>query len=399
MEMSDLLRLAFGSVFSYRFRSMLTALGIAIGIAAVVLLTSIGEGIHRFVLAEFSQFGTHILAISPGKTMTHGASPGMFGTTRPLTIDDAEALRRVPQILASVPVVQGTAKIKSGNASRDTTVLGVGADTLKVWSLKVELGEFLPQEDPRSARAFVVLGHKVWQELFAGANPVGARVQVGDERYRVIGVMESKGQILGFDMDDAVYIPTSKAQSMFNRESVMEIDLLYAPQANVQDVIAAVSELLIQRHNRDDFTIITQEEMLDVLSSVLDTITFAVAAIGGISLLVGGIGVLTIMTIAVNERTSEVGLLRALGARRSQILWLFLTEAIVLALVGGVAGLCFGIGGALLLDVLIPALPVNIAWGYVLASVLLSGAIGMIAGVVPAQRAARLDPVEALRTE
>ncbi len=399
MALNDLLRLAFGSVFSYRFRSMLTALGIAIGIAAVVLLTSIGEGIHRFVLAEFSQFGTHILAISPGKTMTHGASPGMFGTTRPLTIDDAEALRRVPHVLASVPVVQGTAKVKSGNAARDTMVLGVGADTLKVWSLKVELGEFLPQEDPRSARAFVVLGHKVWQELFAGANPVGARVQISDERYRVIGVMESKGQILGFDMDDAVYIPTSKAQSMFNRDSVMEIDLLYASQAEVRDVIAAVTALLIQRHSRDDFTIITQEEMLDVLSSVLDTITFAVAAIGGISLLVGGIGVLTIMTIAVNERTSEVGLLRALGARRVQILWLFLAEAIVLALVGGLAGLCFGIGGALLLDVLIPALPVNIAWGYVLASVLLSGAIGMIAGVVPAQRAARLDPVEALRAE
>lgn len=399
MELNDLLRLAFGSVFSYRFRSLLTALGIAIGIAAVVLLTSIGEGIHRFVLAEFSQFGTHILAISPGKTMTHGASPGMFGTTRPLTIDDAEALRRVPQVLASVPVVQGTAKVKSGIVARDTTVLGVGADTLKVWSLEVALGEFLPYEDPRNARAFVVIGHKVWQELFADANPVGARVQVGDERYRVIGVMESKGQILGFDMDDAVYIPTSKAQAMFNREGVMEIDLLYASQANVQDVIAAVTELLIQRHNRDDFTIITQQEMLEVLSSVLDTITFAVAAIGGISLLVGGIGVLTIMTIAVNERTSEVGLLRALGARRSQILWLFLAEAVVLALIGGLAGLSFGIGGALLLDVLIPALPVNIAWGYVLASVLLSGAIGMIAGVVPAQRAARLDPVEALRTE
>jgi len=399
MEFRDLFHLSTSSILSSRFRSTLTALGIAIGIAAVVLLTAIGEGIHKFVLAEFTQFGTHLLIITPGKTQTHGVSPGSFATTRPLTIEDGEALERLPHVKAVVPVVQGTGKVEFGNLSRDTMVLGTGPETLSVWSLNMAQGQFLPPDDPRNARAFVVLGHKVSQELFAGANPVGQRVKIAQERYRVIGVMESKGQILGFDMDDAVYIPTGKALAMFNRESVMEIDLLYSPEADVESLIEAVSEVLSQRHRREDVTILTQQEMLEVLSSILDTLTFAVAAVGSISLLVGAIGVLTIMTIAVNERTSEVGLLRALGAQQRQILVLFLGEAILLALAGGIAGLILGLGSAGLLALLLPALPVNIAWGYVLAAVVLSAVIGLIAGVMPARHAAQMDPVEALRTE
>jgi putative ABC transport system permease protein len=399
MPLRDLFKLAIGSVISYRYRSLLTALGIAIGIAAVVLLTAIGEGINRFVLAEFTQFGTHLLGITPGKSETHGVSPGAFANTQPMTIEDAEALLRIPQVKASVPVVQGAAKIEFGVLGRNTTVLGVGPDTLAVWSLNMALGEFLPPDDPRNARAFVVLGHKVRNEIFGDENPIGKRVEIAQEKYRVVGVMESKGQILGFDLDDAVYIPAGKALAMFNRESLMEIDLLYSPEANVERLVDEVTKVFIQRHRRDDVTIITQQEMLDVLGSVLDTLTFAVAAVGSISLLVGAIGVLTIMTIAVNERTSEVGLLRALGAQQKQILLLFLGEAILLALAGGVAGLIIGLGSAWLLAWAIPALPVNIAWGYVIASVLLSGLIGLIAGVLPARHAAQLDPVEALRTE
>lgn len=399
MKLSDLFRLAFGSVFSYRARSILTALGIAIGIASVVLLTSIGEGIHRFVLSEFTQFGTHLIGITPGKSETHGATPGAFANTRPMTIEDAEALLRLPHVQAAVPVVQGAAKVEANPLARDTTVLGVGPATLEVWSMEISLGQFLPADDPRNARSFVVLGHKVANEIFPGQNPVGQRVKIANERYRVIGVMAAKGQVLGFDLDDAVYIPAAKALSMFNRDSLMEIDLLYAAEANVDTLIDNISKTLIQRHRREDFTIVTQQEMLEVLSSVLGTLTFAVAAIGSISLLVGAIGVLTIMTIAVNERTSEVGLLRALGARQRQILALFLGEAILLAMAGGIAGLGIGIGSAMLLSWLIPTLPVNIAWGYVLAAVLLSAIIGLIAGVLPAIHAAKLDPVEALRTE
>lgn len=399
MKTTDLFRLAFGSVFSNRSRSILTALGIAIGIASVVLLTSIGEGIHRFVLNEFSQFGTHIIGITPGKSETHGSSPGIFANTRPMTIDDAEALLRIPAIRASVPVVQGTAKVEANPLARDTTVLGVGSATLKVWSLSLALGTFLPADDPHNARAQVVLGHKVALEIFPEQNPVGQRVRIANERYRVIGVMAAKGQVLGFDLDDAVYIPTAKALAMFNRESVMEIDLLYNAEADEAKLIEEIRQLLTQRHRREDFTIVTQQEMLEVLSSVLDTLTFAVAAVGSISLLVGAIGVLTIMTIAVNERISEIGLLRALGARQQQILILFLSEAMLLALAGGLLGLSIGLGSTLLLGWLLPTLPINIAWSYVITAVLLSAIIGLIAGVLPARQAAKLNPVEALRAE
>ena len=399
MALNDLFRLALGSVFSARFRSVLTAIGIAIGIASVVVLTAIGDGIHKFVLSEFTQFGTHLIGITPGKSLTHGVSPGAFANTRPMTIEDAEALLRIPQVEATVPVVQGAAKIEYGNRGRDTTVFGTGPESLRVWSLEIALGAFLPPDDPRNARSFVVLGSKVSQEIFGGDNPIGERVQIAQERYRVIGVMAAKGQILGFDLDDAVYIPAGKALSMFNRESLMEIDVLYSADANIDTVVSAVTKVLTQRHRREDFTIVTQQEMLDVLGSVLDTLTFAVAAVGSISLLVGAIGVLTIMTIAVHERTSEVGLLRALGARQDQVLLLFLGEAMLLAITGGLAGLILGLGCVGLLAWLVPALPINIAWGYVLVAVLLSGCIGLIAGVLPARYAAQLDPVEALRAE
>lgn len=399
MRFIDLINLSFSTLRSYPFRAMLTALGIAIGIAAVVLLTALGDGLHQFVLSEFTQFGTHLIGIAPGRTTTHGVSPGVFGTTRPLTLEDADALKRIPQARVIVPVLQGAARIKWGNRSRDTTVLGVGPAAPEAWQLKVASGSFLPADDSRSARSYAVLGHKVRTQVFGDANPLGARITVAGESYRVIGVMSPKGQILGFDLDDTLYIPVSKALSMFNREGLMEIDILYDDDANVNNVVAQARKILTDRHQRDDVTITTQQEMLDVLGSVLSTLTFAVAALGGISLFVGSIGVLTIMTIAVQERTSEVGLLRALGARRSQILAMFLGEAVLLTGIGGMMGLIIGLGGTHLLAWLVPALPVHVAWNYVLAALFLSVLIGLLAGSWPATRAARLNPVEALRAE
>ena len=235
--------------------------------------------------------------------------------------------------------------------------------------------------------------------MFGERNPLGQRIRVGGERYRVIGVMEPKGQMLGIDLDDSVYIPTANALRLFNRDSLMEIDLIYREGAPVDEVVAGIKRILGARHGREDFTITTQQQMLDVLGNILDVLTFAVGALGGISLFVGGIGILTIMSIAVNERTREIGLLRALGARRRQVMGLFLAEAVVLAAVGGMAGLLLGIGGAYLLNALVPALPVHASWGYLLAAELLAVLIGILAGVEPARRAARLDPVQALRAE
>jgi putative ABC transport system permease protein len=211
--------------------------------------------------------------------------------------------------------------------------------------------------------------------------------------------MESKGQILGFDLDDAVYIPAAKAMELFNKESLMEIDVLYAAGASGEDVAEDIKELLVSRHGSEDFTITTQEQMMDVLGGVLDKLTIAVGGLGGISLLVGGVGILTIMTIAVRDRTSEIGLLRALGATSRQILILFLGEAIVLSALGGLIGLFIGWGGAQLLHFFVPALPVHTSWPYVLSAEALAAVIGLAAGVTPAKRAASLNPVEALRAE
>jgi putative ABC transport system permease protein len=399
MFFRDAVTLSVKSIATQRMRSFLTALGIAIGIAAVVLLTSLGEGVHRFVLAEFTQFGTNLIGITPGKTSTHGMSGAVISNVRPLSLSDALALARLSRVLATVPVVQGNAAVEYTSKSRRTYIFGVGASVPVVWGLKVAQGRFMPDDDPRMARAFAVLGSKVKDELFGSENPLGRRIRIGSERYRVLGVMASKGQMLGFDLDDAVYIPAGRAMALFNRESLMEIDILYAAGSDGDTVARRAKELLIARHGTEDFTIVTQTQMLEVLGSVLNILTVAVGALGGISLLVGGVGILTIMLIAVRERTAEIGLLRALGAGRRQIMALFMGEAIVLAGIGGLAGLILGAGGAWLLGKAVPALPTHTPLIYVLFAEALAVMIGLLAGVLPAYHASGLDPVEALRAE
>ena len=399
MRLHDFLNLTGTSLIAHRLRSFLTSLGIAVGVAAVVLLTSIGEGVHHFMLSEFTQFGTNLVGINPGKATTAGTSMGAFGTERPLTIGDSEALKRLPYARAVVPLVQGNAEVEAGNRRRRTTIYGVGHQMPEAFSLAVKSGRFLPDDDPMAPRAFAVLGSKMRHELFGTQNPLGQRITIGGSRYRVVGVMESKGSVLGFDLDDTVYIPAARALSLFNNESLVEIDILYDEGTPVDKVVKGIRETLEARHGRDDVTITTQEQMLEVLGSILNVLTFAVAAIGGISLLVGAIGIVTIMTISINERTNEIGLLRALGAKQSQVLSLFLGEAIVLAAVGGLAGLLLGIGIAQLIHLVLPELPVHISLFYIILAESVAVIIGLAAGVFPARRAARMNPVEALRAE
>lgn len=399
MFLKDLFNLSFSAVRARRLRSSLTALGIAVGITAVVLLTSMGEGLHRFMLAEFSQFGTNLIAVTPGKATTHGVSGAVMSNVRPLTLDDATVLNKLPQVIAVVPVIQGNATVKGGGLQRSTYIFGVGADLPKVWQIDVAVGQFLPDDDPRAARSFIVLGSRVKEELFGNRIPLGEIVRVGGSRFRVIGVMESKGQMLGFDLDDAVYIPAAKSMELFNRESLMEIDVLYEKNLDADRVSSIIKQVLLARHGDEDFTIVTQEQMLEVLSSVLDILTFAVGALGGISLIVGGVGILTIMTIAVKERTSEIGLLTALGAERHQILILFLTEAMLLSALGGATGLLLALSIAELIHFIVPAIPVHTPWHYVLLAEALAIMVGLIAGVMPARQAAGMNPVDALRTE
>jgi putative ABC transport system permease protein len=399
MLIPDLIRLTTSSFLSYRMRSFLTGLGIAIGITAVILLTSIGEGLHQFVLAEFSQFGTNIITIQPGKTQTHGGNVGVIGSVRPLSLDDADALRHLPYVENVNPSLMGNAEVRANGKTRRITVFGEGHDFAKAFTMKVQRGTFWPDEDNEQARAVVVLGAKVSMELYGGQSPLGSYLRVGGQRFQVIGVMESKGQVLGLDLDDTVFIPAARAMELLNRPGLVEMQVSYNASADVNVVINAISERMKERHGREDFTIISQEQALDVLSSVLDVLTFAVGALGGISLLVGAVGILTIMTMAVTERTSEIGLLRALGAQQRQILTLFLGEAMLLSALGGLAGLAMGVGIAQGLHLVFPALPVHTPWLFAVVAELTATSIGLAAGVTPAMRAARLDPVEALHAE
>jgi putative ABC transport system permease protein len=399
MLLGDILQLTGAAILAQRARSLLTGLGIAVGIAAVVLLTALGEGVQRFVMQEFTQFGTNLIAISPGKTQTFGVSGAMFGTVRPLSLDDAEALRRLPAIDAVVPFVQGNAEVEAAGRTRRTAVFGTGAEVPRVWQIAPALGRFLPADEPRRARPFAVLGSKLRDELFGDRSPLGERLRVGGETYRIIGVMRPKGQLLGFDLDDTVYIPVGRAMAMFDRDGLMEVDILYRAGTDAAALATRIESQLRARHGSDDVTIVTQDQMLEVLGSVLEILTLAVGGLGAISLLVGGIGILTIMTISVAERTGEVGLLRALGANRRQVTALFLGEAIVLAGCGGAAGLLLGAGLAWLLGVAVPGLPVQIAWDYAALALAVSIVIGLLAGVAPALRAANLNPVDALRGE
>ncbi len=399
MIASDLFTLSTRALTAHRLRSFLTLLGIAVGIAAVILLTSIGEGVHRFVLAEFTQFGTNVIEIAPGKTKASGGPGGLQTTVRLLTLDDARALERVPGIRAVTPIVWGNSEVSANGRLRRTTVQGVGPEMREITKMTVQSGNFLPDESFDHARPLAVLGPKLKQELFGSTSALGQRLRIGGMQFRIIGVMAPKGQFLGMDLDDTIFIPTARALELYNREGLMRINLTYRDGLTSGEVAEAVKSALAGRHGREDFTLTTQEDMLRTLSKILNVLTAAVGALGGISLLVGGVGIVTIMTIAVTERTNEIGLLKALGARERTILGIFLGEAVALSAVGGAFGLILGIGVAQLLRLAIPALPVQTPLSFVVLAEVVAIVIGLAAGVLPARNAARLDPVEALRAE
>jgi putative ABC transport system permease protein len=394
------LKLALGAIAAHRLRSTLTMLGILIGVAAVILLTSIGEGTRLYVLSEFTQFGTNIMAINPGKTNTSGAPGALAGTTRKLLPGDAEALRRVHGVQRVVPVVLGMARVEAAARGRSVFVYGVSSDLPEVWKFGVRQGSFLPEMDLGRAAPLVVLGPKLKREIFAEGNALGEYVRVGGYRFQVIGVMEPKGLVLGWDMDDSAYIPVASAQRVFNRDELIEIDVSFAPQLDSASVAREVRKVLIERHDgEEDFTITTQTEMLDVMGRVMGMVSVAVGGIGAISLVVGAIGILTMMWISVNERTAEIGLAKAIGAGSTQILTLFLFEATLLSVGGGALGVAVGVGMAHAIRLALPGLPVHTPVRYVVFAIGVSLAVGLASGVLPARRAARMDPVRALREE
>jgi putative ABC transport system permease protein len=398
--MEGLLPLALGALRAHRLRSFLSMLGIAIGVAAVILLTSIGEGTRVYMVSQFTQFGTNLLAVNPGKSKTFGIPGVLGGTTHKLTIDDAEALSRIAGVETVVPVVMGNARVEGGGRARSVSILGCTPEVTILYRFGARQGSFWPRGDPRRGGPWAVLGPKLARELFGDGNPLGRVVRIAGGRFRVVGVMQAKGQMMGFEIDDVAYIPVASAMRLFNLDELLEIDLIYSSARDAARIEAAVSRTLTDRHaGNEDFTITTQEAMLDVFGNVMDVITMAVGAIASISLLVGATGILTMMWIAVGERTSEIGLVRALGATREQVQALFLAEAATLAALGGLAGIALGLAVGQLLRLLVPGLPIETPLAFVLAGLGVSVLTGLLAGVVPARRAASFDPIEALRAE
>ena len=402
MDIREALALALEMLAANRIRSALTMLGVVIGVAAIILLVSLGEGATAYITSELTGLGTNLLIITPGKTQTSGGfHPPIASTVRKLTYDDATALRRRASLLTdAVPVVLGTGKIRYQGNSRHISVVGVTPEFQRVRNLYVEIGQFVSEEDVEGRRRVVVLGRTVKRELFSEENPLGRFVTLADSRYRVIGIMERKGVSLGFDIDDLVFIPVKSAQDLFDTDRLFEILASVSSPEDIDRAIQQVKNILIRRHgNREDFTVISQGAILSAFTTILKILTAVLGGIAGISLVVGGIGIMNIMLVSVRERTREIGIRKAVGARRRDILGQFLIESVVLSSLGGILGIVVGLGGAKGLPLFFAYLPTRVSLWAVLMAFGFSAAVGVFFGVYPARRAALLDPIQALRYE
>jgi putative ABC transport system permease protein len=402
MNFLETFRVAYEAILSNKVRSGLTMLGVIIGVMAVILLVSIGEGARVYITGELTGLGTNLLIITPGKTSTSGGfHPPSAGTVRKLTYDDSLALRRRGWLLTdAVPIVLGTGKVKFENKSRDTMIIGTTKEFERVRNLFVDTGFFVSQEDVDGKAKVVVLGRKVKDELFGDSNPLGKVVMLSDARYRVIGVMRKKGTSLGWDIDDVVFIPVTSGQELFDTDGLFEI-LASTPRAeDVDGATAQIKDILIKRHaHKEDFTIQTQGAILSTMNTILSVLTAVLGGIAGISLVVGGIGIMNIMLVSVRERTREIGIRKALGARNRDIMAQFMIEAITLSGAGGLIGILVGVGLALLIPVFVTVLPTSVSVWSILLAFFFSAAVGVFFGVYPARKASLQDPIQALRYE
>lgn len=400
MTFPDLLRFASGALRGHTLRTGLSMLGVAIGVTAVVVLTSLGEGAREYVIDQFASLGTDILIVLPGKTETTGGLPGIGGVPRDLTLEDAMALdRSLPGVRRVSPISMGNERVSSGDFSKDVAVVGATAEMLEIRHLRMATGQFLPEGDWDRGTSVAVLGHDLARDLFPGRNPVGEVVRIGDSRMRVIGVLTSKGVSLGVDFDSLVVVPVATGMRMFNRTSLFRILLALTPRADVELAKEGIIKRLKERHSgEEDFTLITQDAVMSSFAGILDALTLAIAGIAAISLTVAGIGIMNVMLVSVSERTHEIGLLKAVGAHRGQILSAFLVEAVLLSLAGGVVGLLIAWGLIEGLVALYPAFPAHPPVWAVVAALAVSLLVGAIFGVLPARQATRLDPIRALRS-
>ena len=395
----DLLALATESLAGHRLRTSLTLVATAIGITAVVLLTALGDAAKRYVVDQFSSVGTNLVIVLPGKTETSGIMGSFGGTIRPITLEDAIALpHRAPLVRTAVPMSLGSAAFEYGARSRDVYVLGTTAPYLAMRRLSVAAGQFLPETDMRRGERVVVLGRTIQREVFQGDNPLGKPVRIAGARFRVIGVLQPKGMGMGVNMDELVIIPVATGMRLFNQKGLFRLLCQSPDAASVPAVVAQVKEVMRQRHDdQEDFSIITQDSMLSTFTNVINALTAGLAGIAAISLAVAGILIMNVMLVSVSERTGEVGLLKALGARRGQILALFLSEALMLSAQGALLGVVAGVALVYAATGIFPDLPLAPSPGWIVLVTLFALVAGVAVGLMPARRAAGLQAAEALR--
>jgi putative ABC transport system permease protein len=389
---------AFGgrALAGHRLRASLSLVGVAVGVASVVLLTSLGVGARLYIVGEFAALGSNLLIVTPGKTETSGVALPIGSAPHDLTLDDVRAIeRRVPGVRSVAPMVFGTVTAREDDLTRDVVVVGVTDAWKNVRRLHVGIGQFLPPGDGDAA--VCVIGATIQQELFKGGNPLGAMLRLGDERFRVIGVMAPRGTSLGMDLDQVVIIPLARHMKMFNLTSLLRVLVEVNSKDDLPSAQRALVEVLKARHEgEEDITVQTQDSMLSTFSRLLSMLTLALTGIAAISLSVAGVGIMNVMLVSVSERTREIGLLKALGASSSQILRLFLAEAALLSTAGGAAGLIAALALTAAARRLYPSFPVQPPSWAIPAAVIVSLTVGVLFGVAPARRAARLDPIAAL---
>jgi putative ABC transport system permease protein len=399
VRVADLLEFAWQVVLGYRSRTLLILLAMGIGVAAVVVVTSLGEGARLYVVRQFGSLGTNLVIVLPGRSETAGAMPGVLigKTPRDLTIDDALALKRSHAIRRFAPLIVGAGDVRSGARRRETPVLGSTAELMDIRSMELARGRFLPAGDPRHSQPVCVIGTKVANELFGTRQALGDWIRIGDRRFRIIGILAAQGESLGFNTDEIVIVPLAAAQALFNTESLFRILVEAKSREQILDAKADVEEIIRLRHEGEkDITVITQDAVLATFDRILRALTLTVGGIAAISLAVAGILIMNVMLIAVTQRKREIGLLKAIGATGRQIQMAFFTEAAMLALGGAALGVAVGELGRSIVSQIYPAIPFQAPWWALVAAPVTAIVTAILFTVAPARRAAKLDPVQAL---
>ncbi|GGQ62607.1 ABC transporter permease [Couchioplanes azureus] len=394
MRLAEAWRVALDALRANRLRSVLTMLGIVIGVAAVVALVAIGTGTKEQIERQVEGLGSNLLIVVPGR-LEAGAAPSVST----MSLDDADAVGRIVGDRSRVAVTVASGEtVRAGSRTIFSSMQGVLETTPAVFVRRLDRGSYLTRSDVNTARRVAVLGARVATVLFGDRDPVGRQITVGGVRFRVVGTFEPLGQSLGVDRDNEVHVPVTAAQRLLGTERIDGLAIRAPDRDRIDALGADIVATLGERHPGTDFSAVTQEQILGVLGDILGVLTGVLAAIAGISLLVGGVGVSNIMLVSVRERTREIGLRKAVGARPRDIGLQFLLEAVLLTTLGGIVGMALGVSAAVGVDRLSPV-PAAITWWSLTLAFGVSAVVGIVFGVVPAQRAGRLDPVVALRTE